>query len=149
MGAVRFAYDAAGRRRTVTDESENVTTELTYSPDGDLRARLQTGPFAHWTDRDGSPTTTIQDDFLFYDGRGKALEAQTVHETLTNRYTDLGALERMLSEKFRGGETDEQYLTDALGNRREKDTDAGARTVYHYEPGTGRLEWTDPDQLRR
>jgi RHS repeat-associated protein len=128
----RYNYDLEGRLARL-DSPGGVSDTSIFDGDGNAIRRLVRTPF-----------TTLFDDQLSFDARGKVLRAIDGAGTSFSAYSGLGTL--VLGEWFANWgaqRTIEEYRADALGNtfwRRENgDLSSYAEFSYRYAPETGQL----------
>lgn len=124
-----FGYDAEGSLTSLTRLAESaspVTEQRAYYADGTLRTRVQQ-----------AGTTTLHRDSLVYDRRGKVIANAITGDQAT--YSPLGQLTHTTYANAPGPEN---FLYDALGNKRWQDTFGAtwpAHSDFAYEAGSGRL----------
>lgn len=146
-----YFYDDEGRLDSLAYPG-GLSEKWTYTADGLIRRRLEraANSFVGTSGVRGFADGTIHDDTLYYDARGKIIEARALGDSSSAAYTALGTLaysysvNRALPTDF----TEERYVADALGNYRRTrhlTTPGGAltpvmdSTLSHYQAGTGRL----------
>ncbi|MDP9348066.1 MAG: hypothetical protein M3P24_02840, partial [Gemmatimonadota bacterium] len=132
-----YTYDVQGRVERYTPPGA-AAERFFYDLDGRLIRRLE-----------GSETSPVHDDTLFYDARAKVLRARTHADSVSNAYTGLGSLAWFhVGRRYENAASEEEFTSDALGNRRLiARRELGGTTIlkpsvvheHFYEPGTGRL----------
>lgn len=148
----RYTYDAKGRLDTLVSPG-GVREVRRYNDDDEVILRVDSA--SQFVGQPGGfPHANVHRDSLFYDSRGKVIEARTLVDTARMGYSALGALADGLTLPGRNADpkvltgTEEFYLDDALGNRlwswqfNTHDITASDSTatvhISLYKPGTGR-----------
>jgi len=147
-----YAYDVAGQLATLRDIEGNAFQHA-YDLDGRLDSLAMPGQIfrKHYYDPDGRLSRRLEmrngavplfDDTLSYDARGRIQQVRaTGGAAFYNWYSGLGALLR--GYRAVGDETDEDKLTDGLGNEFKTIeyplSNDPPTYLYTYQPGVGRL----------
>ncbi len=142
-----FDYDANGRlaHRGLPGD---ISDTLRYDADDRLIGRWIRGPHYLGQDprSDSLPqTTSIVDDTIWRDARGKVVNAETITDSVDATYSGIGSIRHMWQFRYPRGHANqfaspskESYDHDALGQQISMATPSTDRT-YAYEPTTGRL----------
>ncbi len=115
-----YRYDLAGRQTRIGFPG-GVSERQAYNENNALVTRADSAANSYVGTWGGFATSLLHRDSLFFDGRGKNIEARTLIETARNGYSALGtlvdALDKTNNVQTRLGD-EETYVVDALGNQR-------------------------------
>lgn len=152
-----FDYDANGRlvRRGLPGQ---VTDTLRYDDDDRLIGRWTRGPNYLGQDPRTNPptqTTSIVDDTLWYDARGKVVNAETITDSVAATYSGIGSIRNLDQAHYPRGSgglfpsaSKERYDHDALGLQIKLDNiSSSSAQTYSYDAPTGRLKIVTPTTM--
>ena len=137
----RFTYDLEGRLDSLIFPG-GVFEKRYYDDDGELVRRTETATL-NVGQPGGFSSATVHNDQIFYDARGKVIEARTPSSIARNGYSALGtlvdALNKPIAPKIEGME--ELSQADAFGNPKQTWAPTMHNGSYSDSIATSRFTW--------